>query len=77
MIRLIIPIGGTYINEEKTYTEGEVFPQSIKNGDVYIYRDYEYKYNYKASLLKYINSKAVRLNIKPIEKKLDKYMPVE
>ena len=33
----------------------------------------ENKYkNYKASLLKYINSKAVRLNIKPIEKKLDK-----
>ena len=33
----------------------------------------EKKYeNYKASLLKYINSKAVRLNIKPIEKKLEK-----
>lgn len=33
----------------------------------------EKKYeNYKVSLLKYINSKAVRLNIKPIEKKLEK-----
>jgi len=33
----------------------------------------EKKYeNYKASLLKYINSKAIRLNIKPIEKKLEK-----
>lgn len=33
----------------------------------------EKKYeNYKASLLKYINSKAVRLNVKTIEKKLEK-----
>ena len=28
--------------------------------------------NYKTSLLKYINSKAIRLNIKPIQKKLEK-----
>jgi hypothetical protein len=51
LIELLIPIGGKYISDEKEYGAEVLFPTEIKDGDVYILGDYEYKYNYKASLL--------------------------
>ena len=53
----VIPAGGTYyvgVTTMKTgdytgataiYTEGEQFP-AIKDGDIYVYGDYEYRYNW-------------------------------
>ena len=54
----IIPEGGTYYvgvtsiyvgdysGATATYTAGQAFPTTINDGDVYVYEDYEYKYNY-------------------------------
>lgn len=39
-----------YIQNEKEYLPGEEMP-TTQTGDIYICGDYEYKYNYKASLL--------------------------
>ena len=34
-----------YVSPVATYTEGQPFPQTVKDGDVYIYEGYEYRYN--------------------------------
>ena len=60
----IIPEGGEYItgvvftspnknewdySNATIYKAGDDFPQNVKNGDVYFYGDYQYRYNYKWS----------------------------
>ena len=54
----IIPNGGTYYvgvtsvntgdytGATATYTSGQEFPTTVNDGDVYVYGDYEYRYNY-------------------------------
>ena len=46
----LIPEGGLYkrVAEDGTETEylaGEAFPETVVDGDIYIYEDYEYRYN--------------------------------
>ena len=41
-------ITGNYSGATATYTEGEGFPATVNNGDVYVYGDYEYRYNWSA-----------------------------
>lgn len=53
----IIPIGGTYYvgvtsdqlgdytGATETYTAGQSFPETVNDGDIYVYGDYEYRYN--------------------------------
>ena len=42
----IIPVGATYTTASGTiYNEGEEFPEVTSDGDIYIYGDYEYRYN--------------------------------
>ena len=46
-----IPNGGVYkrIAEDETetiYVAGDAFPEVVLDGDIYIYEDYEYRYNY-------------------------------
>ncbi len=42
--------GGTYVGDYSlataTYTAGDEFPETVNDGDVYVYGDYEYRYNY-------------------------------
>lgn len=43
----VIPAGGIYTTVDNTiYTEGDDFPDIVNDGDLYVYGDYEYKYNY-------------------------------
>ena len=37
---------GDYTGATAIYQAGDEFPQSVTNGDVYVYGDYEYRYNY-------------------------------
>ena len=43
----IIPAGGTYTiaSTNEVLGEGDAFPETVANGDAYIFGDYEYKYN--------------------------------
>ena len=63
-VRPKVPEGGTYyvgvtstemVNNWTEYTAkygpGEEFPETITNGDVYVYGDYEYRYNYYVSYI--------------------------
>ena len=36
---------GDYTGATATYTEGQAFPSEVQNGDIYVYGDYEYRYN--------------------------------
>ena len=36
---------GNYSNPAETYAPGQDFPETPSNGDIYIYGDYEYRYN--------------------------------
>lgn len=47
----IIPEGGVYkrVAEDGTetqYVAGQAFPETVLDGDIYIFEDYEYRYNY-------------------------------
>lgn len=38
---------GDYSGATATYTSGDEFPSTVSDGDVYVYEDYEYRYNYR------------------------------
>ena len=40
------PISWGLISQGTTYNAGQAFPTEVKDGDIYIYGDYEYRYNY-------------------------------
>ena len=37
---------GDYTGATATYEAGDAFPETVSDGDVYVYGDYEYRYNY-------------------------------
>ncbi len=37
---------GNYSGATAVYTSGDSFPETVNTGDVYVYGDYEYRYNY-------------------------------
>lgn len=37
---------GDYTGATAVYEAGDAFPETVSDGDVYVYGDYEYRYNY-------------------------------
>lgn len=45
---------GDYTGATATYTAGDEFPTTVNDGDVYVYGDYEYRYNNQYSGTKWV-----------------------
>lgn len=47
-VRAKVPEGGKYTAADGTvYNPGDEMPENVMTGDLYTYKDYEYKYNYR------------------------------
>ncbi len=52
----IIPKGATYTKVDGTILNaGDEFPSIVKDGDMYSYGDYQYKYNYNHQITQWVN----------------------
>ena len=74
----VVPEGGTYkLSNGTVYNSGEQLPcgYGSKNGDIYVYGDYEYCYNYRANTNWQYNSQN-GWGVKVLDKTKTEYGPI-